>query len=131
MPIVQIRKGSKFTIYAWGTEDSCEVLEFLKDPKRVTKDDKRRLLTLINSTAENGPITNIRQCRALQGDHADGIYEFKAISGTARIMWFYDKGNLIICTHGFSKKGKQTPLNQIAKAQAIRKQYFKEKNNDE
>lgn len=125
MPILRLRQGIRFSIFAWGDENSCELLEFLEKLEEDTNSDATRLSYLISRTAEYGPPRNEQQCRALEGRHAEGLFEFKAPGG-ARILWFYDANRIIICTHGFVKKGTNTPRGQIDRAQSIRQQYLKE-----
>lgn len=40
-------------------------------------------------------------------------------------FWDKDKDTLVIATHGIIKKTQKTPNKEIAKAEAIRKEYFK------
>jgi hypothetical protein len=80
---------------------------------------------LLTRTANSGVVKNPRQIRSLDDD----IYEFKG-TRTSRILFFYDKGKLIICSHGFSgKRGseKRDVQEQKKKALGIREAYFKEK----
>ena len=42
-------------------------------------------------------------------------------------FWDKDKDILVIATHGVIKKTQKTPSKEIAKAEAIRKEYFKNK----
>jgi len=128
MPILTIKEGFRYAIYAWGGEDSCELLQFLEDLERESNPDATRIVYLISRTADHGPPRNELQCRALEGKHAEGLFEFKAPGGT-RVLWFYDKNRIIICTHGFVKKRQKTPRKEIDKAQAIRQLYLKEKEN--
>jgi len=48
---------------------------------------------------------------------------------TYRLLAFWDNevGSLVIATHGFIKKTQKTPINEIAKAEALRKEYFSTK----
>ena len=59
------------------------------------------------------------------------IWEFRTLySKTAyRLFAFWDKGEetLVIATHGIVKKTQKTPSKEIAKAEAIRREYFKNK----
>ncbi|MCF6178583.1 MAG: type II toxin-antitoxin system RelE/ParE family toxin [Geopsychrobacter sp.] len=55
----------------------------------------------------------------------DGIWQFRA--DDIRVFWFYDKGNVIICTHGFIKKVNRTPRKQIDKAKTVRAEYHSAK----
>ena len=57
------------------------------------------------------------------------LYEFKG-TRTSRILFFYDKGKLIICSQGFSgKRGneKRDVKAQNSKASKIKDAYFGEK----
>ncbi len=42
-------------------------------------------------------------------------------------FWDKDKETLVIATHGIVKKTQKTPSKEIAKAEAIRREYFKNK----
>ena len=42
-------------------------------------------------------------------------------------FWDKEKETLVIATHGIIKKTQKTPSKEIAKAEAIRKEYFKNK----
>lgn len=62
------------------------------------------------------------------------IWEFRTLynGNCYRLLSFWDteKETLVIATHGFQKKTRKTPSNEIAKAEAIRRQYFEDKNKD-
>lgn len=128
MPILTIKEGVRYAVYAWGGEDSCELLQFLRNLERESNPDATRIVYLISRTADHGPPRNELQCRALEGKHAERLLEFKAAGGT-RVLWFYGKNQIIICTHGFVKKGQKTPRKEIEKAQTIRQLYLMEKQN--
>lgn len=59
------------------------------------------------------------------------IWEFRTLynGNCYRLLSFWDteKQALVIATHGFQKKTQKTPSKEIAKAEAIRKQYFEDK----
>ena len=61
------------------------------------------------------------------------IWEFRTLYDRKyyRLLAFWDKtGNretLVLATHGFIKKTKKTPKNEIKKAEEIRKAYFEQK----
>lgn len=59
------------------------------------------------------------------------IWEFRTLyDGICyRLLAFWDteKDTLVIATHGFIKKTQKTPQKEIAKAEGIRKEYFKDK----
>ena len=55
----------------------------------------------------------------------DGIFELRVgfENRIARSFYFYEAERQIIFTHGFVKKTQRTPKTEIARAQAIRKQW--------
>ncbi|MFV0387486.1 MAG: type II toxin-antitoxin system RelE/ParE family toxin [Pyrinomonadaceae bacterium] len=124
MPTEEIYVGARFTVRGWVENGTCLVFEFLDELEANGDSDYKRLNYLINRMADNGVILNKKHVRPLD----DKIYEFKA-PNTARILFFYDKGSLIICSHGFSgKSGNEQKFiqKQIKKATSIRDDYFKE-----
>jgi len=126
MPVRMIRDGQAYKIFAWERSNSCETLDFLIRLQEHCEPDYRRILALLKLTSESGPPRNPHSCLALHGQHAEGLYEFKAPRG-ARLIWFYDQKRIIVCSHGFIKKQQKTPPSEIYKAQEIRREYFKEK----
>lgn len=62
------------------------------------------------------------------------IWEFrtKFNKNYYRLLAFWDKtdneATLVLATHGFVKKTKQTPKGEIQRAEEIRKEYFEQKN---
>ena len=59
------------------------------------------------------------------------IWEFRTFYNKTkyRLLAFWDKDEetLVIATHGIIKKTQKTPNKEIAKAEAIRREYFKNK----
>ena len=59
------------------------------------------------------------------------IWEFRTLYNKTnyRIFAFWDTANsrLVVATHGIVKKTQKTPSKEIAKAEAIRMEYFKNK----
>lgn len=59
------------------------------------------------------------------------IWEFRTLyNGTAyRLFAFWDTqlNALVVATHGIVKKSQKTPPKEIAKAERIREEYFKQK----
>ncbi|MCM3903733.1 MAG: hypothetical protein ND866_18685 [Pyrinomonadaceae bacterium] len=73
MPLLLLKAGGKFRIYAWGNENRCKTVEFLEKLQVDSNSDAIRLLNLIGRTADHGPPNNEQHSRLL----VDGIYEFK------------------------------------------------------
>ncbi|MBP3197899.1 MAG: type II toxin-antitoxin system RelE/ParE family toxin [Butyrivibrio sp.] len=55
----------------------------------------------------------------------DGIFELRTIEGNdiVRILYFFDKGKIIIATNGFVKKKQKTPRSEIDLAKSRRSDY--------
>lgn len=60
------------------------------------------------------------------------IWEFRTLyNGIAYrlfVFWDTDMNTLVVATHGIIKKTQKTPKKEIARAEAIMKQYFEIKN---
>ncbi|SNU07693.1 Phage-related protein [Lachnospiraceae bacterium] len=59
----------------------------------------------------------------------DGIFELRTIEGNdiVRILYFFDKGKIIITTNGFVKKRQKTPRSEIDLAKSRRSDYHRRK----
>ena len=98
------------------------MLEFLTGLEGDLARDARRMLKLLDRVAGHGPPRNTEISHQL----GSGIWEF--IQGRLRVLWFYDEGKLVICSHGFVKKRQKTPAGEIERAQGYRRQYLASKN---
>ena len=60
---------------------------------------------------------------------SDGIYEIRVEfeSNIYRIFCCMDEGALVVLFHGFQKKTQKTPQTEIKRAESIKKEYFKSK----
>jgi len=65
--------------------------------------------------------------RIIEG--SDGIYEIRIELGSNiyRIFCCFDEGAVVVLFHGFQKKSQKTPLKEIRRAEAIKKEYYKDK----
>jgi Phage derived protein Gp49-like (DUF891) len=124
----QMAAGPKFTIYAMeefadqapperGAEPAgnCPVLTFWNQCK---DEDIAQLAKRLDSTAQHGPSWNPEQCRQLTPD----IWEFKTGRGL-RLLWFYDKGQMVICTSGYIKKKQKADPREIKRAEEWKAKY--------
>ena len=116
----EIRKGSKYSIWALGHEENCDVLEFLINLKGENSAAYDKIKALLKYSVEHGPPKNKEKCRALV--NTDGLIEFKTGDGV-RIVWFWDKNHMMICSHGFIKKQQKTPKREISIAKKNKAEY--------
>lgn len=65
--------------------------------------------------------------RFLEG--TDGIYEIRieSESNIYRIFCCLDEGSIVVLFHGIQKKSQKTPSKEIKRAEAIKKEYLKNK----
>ena len=125
MPLKSIQQGSSFEIFCWSElGGECPLEDYFKTLKDSGHTDLDQMLRLIKRSADLGPPRNIEMSRALEGKNAEGLWEFKA--GAIRVIWFYERNRIIICTHSFLKKGRKTPLSEIELAQKTRSRYYAE-----
>ena len=59
----------------------------------------------------------------------DGIYEIRIELGSNiyRVFCCFDEGAVVVLFHGIQKKSQKTPLKEIRRAEAIKKEYLKSK----
>ena len=108
-------------------------MEFLTGLDNSYSSNRASMLSLFEEIAEHpeNPIQWIpsKKCHTITTDNK--IWQFTV--GRLRVAWFFDQGNIIICTHGFFKDSQTTKKADQNKAQKTRAAYFaaKEHNNIE
>ena len=85
---------------------ACPAGEYLD---RLDERQRKRIGAILRHTAEHGPPKNRELCAPLAGED---FLEFKARK--ARICWRYARGRRIVLFHGFTKKSRRTPRNELA-----------------
>jgi phage-related protein len=121
----QLRRGPAAALLAMGTEDECQVLDFLEE---LTKDDQgeaARTWALFERTADHGPPKDETKCKFIKAIKG---FEFKTRGGV-RVMAFWDEDQVIVCSHAFVKQSKKTPKTQLTRAKELRDEYFTAKAN--
>lgn len=113
---------ARWTVYAVCDDaGSCPVLDFLASLDEAMR---RKLWAEIRLTAQRGPEKhNTQKSRKIKG--YSELYELKrgARRGPkARILYFYRRGMVVICTNGFTK-AERTPRDELERAEAIRVEY--------
>ena len=89
----------------------------------IDKEAKKKIIYNVKKVRMGVKDTNI--FKKLEGSN---IWEIRTLhnGNCYRLLSFWDTRTetLIVATHGFVKKTGQTPKKEIAKAEAIRKDYF-------
>lgn len=90
-------------------------------------DDVRDKINFVLRLVETQRIIPRKFFRIIEG--SDGIYEIRVEldSNIYRIFCCLDKGSIVVLFHGFQKKTQKTPSKEIKRAEAIKKEYFKSK----
>lgn len=90
-------------------------------------DDVRDKINFVLRLVETQRIIPRKFFRIIEG--SDGIYEIRVEldSNIFRIFCCLDKGLIVVLFHGFQKKTQKTPSKEIKRAEAIKKEYFKSK----
>jgi phage-related protein len=112
-----------WTLYAVCTDrGDCPLLEFLADgaSSHVAK-TKRQMLRRLESISQRGVV----QVTEISHQIAESIWQIE--KGDVRILYFYDKGRVIILTHGFVKDTQKTRPAEIERAQDALQRYRTEK----
>lgn len=108
--------GDKFKIYGLVINGTCEAEEFLKG---LSDSEKSKINPLLAYTAHSGLLRNEQKFKCL----GDDIFEFKGFQ--SRLLCFFDKGKMIIASHGCIKKRNKMDPAEIKKARNRRTEYFR------
>ena len=85
---------------------ACPAGEYLD---RLDERQRKRIGAILRRTADHGPPKNPELCAPLAGED---FLEFKA--HRVRIFWRYARDRRIVLFHGFTKKSRRTPKNELA-----------------
>lgn len=101
---------------------SADVIDFLNS---LTDKAKAKILYNINRSKY---VVDKKIFKKLENSE---IWEFRTLYNGVQYrvfaFWDNDTDTLVITTHGIIKKTQKTPKKDIEKAEAIRKEYFKNK----
>ncbi|MDD5706549.1 MAG: type II toxin-antitoxin system RelE/ParE family toxin [Kiritimatiellae bacterium] len=120
MDLVHLDDGARFTLYAIKIGNSVD--EFLADLQKKNPAEHARTMARLKHLADDGPSANKTEFNTLGHD----LYETKT-SGGARIIFFYDDADLVLCAHAFMKKSQRTPRRMIETADKRRSEYLASK----
>lgn len=101
------------------TEEAIDFLRHLpqKVKAKVVYNIGKSMYVLDNSLFKKLENTDIWEFRTLYKGNAYRLFAF----------WDTEEDTLVIATHGMIKKSQRTPLKEIEKAEAKRKEYFMNK----
>ena len=111
-------EGLSYSIYEIIENNNSEIKYFLS---KMDTAGRNKLIQKIKYIAENGPPKNTEKFNS----EGDGIYAIK--SDDARLYCFFDKGKMILLTHGIIKKRQKLRLEDLKKAKLMREKYLNSK----
>src|SRR4051794_26688530 len=117
MRLRRVRRATWDVLAICGPRGDCALLEVLRGLEGQLAADGRAMLRLLAMVAEQGPPRNVEVSHKIAGE----IWEL--IAGRLRVLWFYDEGRLVICSHGFLKRTRKTPVAEVDRARAAYEAY--------
>jgi len=108
--------GDKFQIYGLVINGTCEAENFLYE---LSDKEKAKITPLLHYTVNNGLLRNEQKFKHI----GDDLFEFKGFQ--SRILCFFDKGKLVILSHGCIKKRDKLDPSEIKKARKRKEDYFR------
>lgn len=118
MKLLKLDQG-QYTIHAiCDKRGNADLLEFLEGLGANLQSSGAAMLRLLERCAQHGPPKN----SDLKHNLSDGIYELR--KGQLRVLYFTDKGRLIICSHGLIKKTGKVPKKDIDRVKKARNRYL-------
>jgi phage-related protein len=113
MKLKRIHRGRWDVVATCEPRGDCPLLDFLAGLEAQLATDGRAMLRLLAFVAEQGPPRNVDVSHKISGE----IWEL--IAGRLRVLWFYDEGRLVVCSHGFVKRTKKTPGREVERARSF------------
>lgn len=123
--------GAPWRVMALGSDDDCELFDFFSDLAKSSPKSFKRIVAILKQATRSGPqFHNKEICKRLKGMGPGDFLEFKCkVKGGhgARVLGFLDEGQLIICSHGFSKKTDDTPSRELNRLKNAYQDYTRAK----
>lgn len=123
MRLLRIARATWDVLAVCDERGDCQTLNLLMSFERGDKKRRKHAQVLLAMLQEYVPVSGApkatERCEPLE----DGIYAFRSPASQIRILWFYEKGKVIICTHAFLKSGQKLNRTQLDRAKGIRAGY--------
>jgi phage-related protein len=112
-----VKLGNQWTVYALseGRGEKCPVFDFLSELDGKTF---RIIMSLFERVGEYGPFRGPDISKPL----GDGLFELRP--GPFRVVYFYDAGRMVLCTHIFRKTSPKTKRTELEEAHRWKNRYF-------
>lgn len=118
MKLRVIHRGRWTVLAACSDRGECALLDFTEQLGPNYHKDRGGLYRLLEKIASEGPqFLPDEICHTI----ADEIWQLT--KGRLRVAWFYDKGEFVICSHGYMKRSGKTKKADIDAALECLKKY--------
>jgi phage-related protein len=112
MKLLIVRDGEWRVLAVCTERGDCDLLDFLEGLDGKLVKDGDRLLRLLQRIADEGIPRNTEISHKLDGD----VWEL--IQGDLRLLYFRDRGRVVVCSHALVKRGRKVPRGDVDQAQA-------------
>ncbi|MGP8198440.1 MAG: type II toxin-antitoxin system RelE/ParE family toxin [Limisphaerales bacterium] len=109
-----------------GGKDPCPVLKFFQEQANSWPAEMTKLGARLAEISENGVPQPHDDTRFKKLGGTNELFEFKSSAQGLRLICFWDE-SLIICTHGYVKKGQKAPKSELERGERMRREYFESK----
>lgn len=118
LPAIGQKCSVRYAVDAGRNHPAADFME-----NELTEEEQSKMVALFQWIADAGKICNLEKFKKLTG--CENIYEFK--HKQIRIGCF-QSGNSWFLTHGFRKKRRDWPKDEIERAERIRSEHLKQAN---
>jgi hypothetical protein len=115
---LRLVRQEAWTIYALAEGNRCWALGYIEG---LQEPDRKKIVALLDRTAEFGPPQNLEKFRAVKGD----LMEFKSFQD--RLFCFFDGPRVLVLTHGVRKQRNRHSAADIRRAETLREAYIRSK----
>lgn len=105
-----------------------QAMNYLANLKKSAISEYKKIIKVMKLLVTNEKVVDEKHVK--KGKNVKYIYEMRVNKSYPRLFFFYDTegDSIIICTHGFDKKGDKKKQNQeFKKAEELRNFYFQNK----
>ena len=120
--LTEMISGRSYRLCAMRTAKENPVLAFLSEQEQERQKEWDKLMKLLDYVAHHGTPKNEEKCKFIKKER---VFELKTGGGLRLFAFFGKDRSLIVCSHGFVKKSKKTPKEQLKRAEKAREAYEK------
>jgi phage-related protein len=126
LPDIEKDWQTEYNIRALSISGKSPALDYLAKLKKNDINNYKKLLKVIKLVGTQKRVHNIRHVK--KEKTGKEVYEMRVNKSYPRLFFFYDFDSIVICTHGFDKKGDKKKQNkEFENAEIFYKYYINKK----